>query len=315
MKKKILLGSRFKKDLFKSLEKDFELIYPEKDVFSKKEILERIQDVQVLIPGIETDKEIIDKAEKLELIANFGAGYDSIDVAYATQKGIIITNTPHAVLEPTAELCFGLILTAARKISYYDWAVRTPDGIHWGLYDHLGTSLYGKTLGIFGMGRIGQAVARRAKASGMKIIYHNRKKLLKKIEKQYDAEYVSFEDLLCQSDFLSLNAPATPDTKHLMNTKTFSRMKKSAIFINAARGSLVNERDLIQALKSKSIAGAALDVFENEPNIPPELKRMDNVVLTPHAGTQTLEARENMQKEVAENIIQFYKGGKISKVN
>ncbi|MCC8146230.1 MAG: NAD(P)-binding domain-containing protein [Bacteroidales bacterium] len=315
MKKKILLGSHFIKEIFAPLEKDFELIYPEGELFSKEEILEKIADADVLVPGIETDQEILDKAKKLRLIANFGAGYDCIDVEYATQKGITITNTPHAVLEPTAELCFGLMITAGRRISFYDRKLRTKEGLGWGMYDDLGTGLYGKTLGIFGMGKIGQAVARRAYASGMKIIYHNRKPLSYDIAKKYEARYVGFDELLAQADFLSLNAPATDETHHLMNEETFGKMKSSAIFINAARGSLVDEKALIQALKNKVISGAGLDVFENEPNIPEGFKTLDNVVITPHVGTQTLEAKENMQKEVMENILGFFNNGKISKVN
>lgn len=315
MKKKILIGSRLKREIFSPLEEKFELIYPEKESFSKKDILHLIEEATVLIPGIETGEDILSRAKKLKLIANFGAGYDGIDVDYATQKGITITNTPYSVLEPTAELCFGLIITVARRISYYDRKLRNPEGLHWGTYNDMGTGLYGKTLGLLGMGRIGQSVARRAYAAGMKIIYHNRTLLSEEIANKYNATYVPFNELLSQSDFLSLNAPAKKDTYHIINEESLKKMKKSAFVINAARGSLIDEKALISALKNKLIAGAALDVFENEPSIPEELKAMDNVVMTRHAGTQTLEAKDAMQTEVMDNIFGFFNHQRISKVN
>lgn len=185
----------------------------------------------------------------------------------------------------------------------------------WGLYDDLGVGIYGKTLGIYGMGRIGQAVARRAVASGLKIIYCNRHRLDEKIEKLYNATYVDFDTLLAESDFLSLNAPATKDTFHLIGEAEFKRMKPTSILINTARGILVDEKALVEALKNKEIFAAGLDVFENEPKITPELLTFENVVLTPHAGTQTYAGRIEMQEEVAKNIINFLEGGEIEKVN
>lgn len=317
MKKKILFGYNFLREGFAELEKDFELVYPDTEHFRKQDIIERIADFDVLVPNFsfQTDSEIIDKAGKLKLVANFGVGYNNIDVNYAASKGITVTNTPNSVLEPTAELCFGLICTTSRRIGFYNNKLRTPEGLNWGLYDNPGVSMYGKTLGIFGMGRIGQAVARRAIASGMKIIYHNRKVLQREIEQKYDAKHVSFEELLTQSDFLSLNAPATTETFHLIGEKEFKKMKSSAILINTARGVLVDEQALIKALATNEILAAGLDVFEDEPRISKGLLSLDNVVLTPHAGTQTIEGRLDMQKEVTNNIIGFFSGKPISKVN
>ncbi|MCD7973735.1 MAG: NAD(P)-binding domain-containing protein [Candidatus Azobacteroides sp.] len=314
MKKKILLGSRFEREGFSELEKEFELIYPPGKSFSRKEVLERIGEVAVWVPGVKTDREIIEAGKELMLIANYGVGYDNIDVEYATQKGITVTNTPHSVLEPTAELCFALLMATARRISYYDRKLRMPEGLDWSMYGDLGTGLYGKTLGIFGMGRIGQAVARRAVAGGMRILYYNRKQLPEEIEKIYKAEYVPFDRLLKQADFLSLHAPASEDTQHLINTDTLGRMKKTAILINTSRGTVVDEKALVHALKSGIIAGAGLDVYENEPHISAGLKSLDNVVLTPHAGTKTREARREMQEEVARNILGFFHNTEISKV-
>lgn len=315
--KKVLLGYKFLKEGFSSLEQDFELIYPENEYFQREDIISLLPDCDVLVPSFKflTDKDLIDKGKKLQLIANFGVGYNNIDVAYAAQKGIVVTNTPNSVLEPTAELCFGLMLTTARRISFYDRHIRTPKKLSWGLYDNPGVGLYGKTLGIYGMGRIGQAIARRAIASGMNIIYHNRKPASPDIEEKYNARYVSFDELLAQSDFLSLNAPATPETYHLIGEAELKQMKSSAILINTARGSLVDEKALAKALSEGQILAAGLDVYENEPKIAPELLTLENVVMTPHAGTQTIDGRLDMQREVAENIIGFFKGGRISKVN
>lgn len=276
-----------------------------------------IGEYDVFIPNFSffTDKEIIDKAVNLKLIANYGVGYNNIDVDYAAQKGITVTNTPQAVLEPTAELCFGLMHAVARKIGYFNNKLRGSERVGWGLYDNLGLSLYGKKLGIYGMGRIGQAIARRAIASGMNVIYHNRRPLDPSIEKEYNAKYVSFDDLLIQSDYISVNAPATSETYHIINAATIAKMKSSAILVNTSRGSTVDEKALIEALKENRIYGAGLDVYETEPNINPEFFALDNVVLTPHAGTQTLDGRHDMQREVASNIIGFFKGEKVSKVN
>lgn len=317
MKKKILSGHNFHREPFSELETLFDIIYPEKSYFKKDEILEMIGEYDVFIPNFSffTDKEIIDKAVNLKLIANYGVGYNNIDVDYAAQKGITVTNTPQAVLEPTAELCFGLMHAVARKIGYFNNKLRGSERVGWGLYDNLGLSLYGKTLGIYGMGRIGQAIARRAIASGMNVIYHNRRPLDPSIEKEYNAKYVSFDDLLIQSDYISVNAPATSETYHIINAAAIAKMKSSAILVNTSRGSTVDEKALIEALKENRIYGAGLDVYETEPNINPEFFALDNVVLTPHAGTQTLDGRHDMQREVASNIIGFFKGEKVSKVN
>lgn len=314
--KKILMGYNFKREGFAELEGKFEMIYPDKERFTKEEIISLIVDVDVLIPNFsfQTNAEIIDAGKNLKLIANFGVGYNNIDVVYAVSKGITVTNTPNSVLEPTAELCFGLMLATARRIGYYNNKLHAGERLGWGLYDDAGLPIYGQTLGIYGMGRIGQAVARRAVASGMKIIYHNRKRLDQKIEELYNASYVDFDTLLRQSDVLSLNAPATKETFHLIGSNELNKMKSTAILINTARGSLVDEKALIEALRNNKIFGAGLDVYENEPKISPELREFDNVVLTPHAGTQTYIGRMEMQSEVAKNIINFFEGGEISNV-
>ena len=277
-----------------------------------------IPEFEVFVPNFSfyTDKDIIDRGKKLELISNYGVGYNNIDVDYATKKGVAVTNIPNSTREPTAELAFALLLGAARRIGYYDRKLRTPEGVSWGVYADSGVPVYGKTLGIIGMGRIGQSLARRAVASGMSIIYHNRTRLDESIENLYSAKYVSLEELLKSADFISLNAPSTPETFKMIGEKEFNMMKDTAIFINTARGNMVDEKALAAALKENKIWAAGIDVFENEPHILPELLELDNVLLAPHAGTKTIEDRINMSIEMCQNIVGFYENSyPVSKVN
>ena len=306
--KKVLITYKLNPEIAKELDGKVEYVLPNKSGFKREEVLEMIADFDVLIPNFSfyTDKEIMDRGTKLELIANFGVGYNNIDVEYAKQKGIAVVNTPHSVTEPTAEFAFALLLAAGRKIGFYDRKLRTPEGLRWGLYDDPGMPIYGKSLGIIGMGRIGQAIARRAVASGMSIMYNNRNRLDKSIEDKYGARYVSLDTLLRESDYISLNAPSTKETHHMIAKKELEMMKESAILINTARGSLVDEVALANALKENRILAAGLDVYENEPKILPALLKLDNVVLAPHAGTKTNEARDEMGLEVIQNILGFY---------
>lgn len=316
-KPQILLGYQFDKEGFKELENDFELIYPQSNhYFLPQEVIQLIPQVEVFVPAFayRTDEQILKHATSLKLIANYGVGYDNIDVEYATQRGIAVANTPQSVLEPTAELGFALILDAARQISYYNAQLRSPEGMRWRLDKDLGTGLFGKTMGVFGMGRIGQAVARRACAFGMDVIYHNRRPLPSEIEEKYQAQYVDFQTLLENSDVLVVAAPATKDTLKIFGKSQFDTMKESAIFINIARGSLVDDEALIQALADKKIRTAGLDVFTKEPHIPTQLLEMPHVVLSPHAGTKTYEARRAMQEEVVQNIQAFYRGKPFAQV-
>ena len=318
-KKKILFGYAFDRKGFTSLENKFELIYPTDSKFTNEEIIDLLPGVEVLVPNFSAKsyvgKEVIDAGIDLKLICNYGVGYDNIDVKYAAKKGIIVTNTPTSVLEPTAELAFGHILATARMIGYFNTKLHNKAKVDWSLFGDLGMPVYGTTLGIYGMGRIGQAIARRAVTFGMKIIYHNRRRLDPSIEAKYNAKHVDFDTLLTESDFLSLNAPATSETKHIIGEAELKKMKQSAILINTARGSLVDEQALIKALRTKEILAAGLDVYENEPKISPELLELDNVVLTPHVGTKTLAYRLDMQYEVVKNIINYYDGKEIDQVN
>ena len=317
--KKVLITYRLEPEGLKELEGKYEITQPEeKSIFSKEEVIEMIPEFEVLIPNFSfyTDKDIIDNGTKLELISNYGVGYNNIDVDYATKKGVVVTNIPDSTREPTAELAFALLLGAARRIGYYDRKLRTPEGVSWGVYGDSGLPVYGKTLGIIGMGRIGQSLARRAVASGMNIIYHNRTRLTESIEKEYGAMYVSRDELLKSADFISLNAPSTHETRRMIGENELNMMKPTAIFINTARGDMVDEKALANALRDKKIWAAGLDVFENEPHILPELLELDNVLLAPHAGTKTLEDRIKMSIEMCRNIVGFYENTyPISRVN
>lgn len=270
----------------------------------------------VIVAKMIFDKQMIDTAKNLKIISTYGVGFDHVDTEYAKENEIVVSNCPESVLRPTAELALTMILASARRIRYYDHTLREGVFLNADEYDNQGYSIEGKTLGILGMGRIGQQVVRFAKALGMKVIYHNRHQLDEKIEAELDAKYVDFDELIKNADFLSLHAPATDETYHIINADVFKQMKDTAFLINVARGSLVDSDALISALKNDEITGAALDVFENEPHPRQELVEMDNVIMTPHVGSATHVARFNLSKEAANNVLSFFKDGKaINQIN
>eukprot|EP01094_Clydonella_sp_ATCC50884_P015381 TRINITY_DN2597_c0_g1_i3.p1 TRINITY_DN2597_c0_g1~~TRINITY_DN2597_c0_g1_i3.p1 ORF type:complete len:348 (+),score=67.59 TRINITY_DN2597_c0_g1_i3:145-1044(+) len=249
------------------------------------------------------DREMIDAAPLLRLIANFGAGYDTVDVEYATQKGIIVTNTPGVLSDATADLTFALILNATRRMyeaEQFLRAGRWPTEGSPTLFN--GMSLQGKVLGIVGMGQIGKAVARRANAFGMRVVYHNRSRVHADIETELDAKYCEFEELLKNSDVVSLLCPLTEATTHLIGKKQLGLMKGSSYLINTARGKVVDESALIEALEQGRIAGAGMDVFHDEPQCPARLTALSNVTLVPHIGSATLETRTAMHELAAKNV-------------
>lgn len=308
--KKILVSYQVPKEGLRELEQQFQIIYPAEKSFSYEETAEYIEDCDGLMAvNMKVDQHLIDRAKKLQIIANYGAGYDNIDVGYAASKGVVVTNTPEAVTEATAEITFGLMLSLLRNITYCDRKLRHDPEFRWGmLLEHTGRSLYGKTLGIIGMGKIGRAVARRAVASKMHVVYHKRNPLFDAFEWEYSAHYVSLPDLLQTADIISVHTPLTDTTRHLIGSKELEMMKPSAFLINTARGAVIYEQALIAHLQAGKLAGAALDVFENEPSIPEELLQMENVVLTPHIGTETYEARLGMTYEAVHNLLAFFAG-------
>lgn len=266
-------------------------------------------------------REMIMSAPHLKLITNFGVGFNNIDLETCRERGIRVTNTPQPVIEPTAELAFALMHDVARRTAEFDRKLREGKAEPFGVMNNLSHSLYGKILGIIGMGRIGQALARRALASGMMVIYHNRRPLGEEAMRRLGEwalasrsqvpeaiTYVSKEELLQTADFVSLNLPYTPEVKHLIGEKELQMMKPTAYLINTARGAHVDEEALVEALQKGEIAGAAMDVYEHEPQIHPELLQLDNVVLSPHTGTGTWEGRIAMCENVCDNILAWKKG-------
>jgi D-3-phosphoglycerate dehydrogenase len=262
-----------------------------------------IADADVLIAGNDqVDAKVIEAGKNLKIISRYGAGFDNIDLAAATRKGIPVTNTPGTNEQAVADLVFGLMLSVARQIPQVSSIVRTGG---WDRF--LGTEVWGKTLGIIGFGKIGKGVARRARGFNMKILV-NDVYVNENLAKDFEVAFVSREQLIKEADFITLHAPSTPETKNMIDTEQLQLMKKSAILINTARGSLVHEEALIEALKNKVIAGAALDVLEQEPPKNPELLVLDNLLITAHIGGYTHEATNAMSLLAAENVRKFLTG-------
>ena len=308
---KILVTYDMFREGFTELESKYEVTFPEGRDFTYEEVYEMILEYDVLCSMFDfpVNKELIDHAPKLRLIANYAVGYNNIDVAYAIEKGLTVANTPDPVTAPTANIALGLLLDAARRITECDRKLRTlGKKMKVGVLENLGAPVTGQTLGIIGMGRIGKALAKRANAMGMEVIYHNRHQLYIEEETKLNVTYVTKEELLAKADFVSLNAPYTPETYHIIGEEELRRMKRSAILINTARGPLVDEHALVKALREGEIRAAGLDVFEFGDYPLPELLELDNVVLTPHIGTQTLETRVIMAKAVCDNVIGFLEG-------
>jgi glyoxylate reductase len=268
-------------------------------------LIERIRDkaglICLLSDGI--DREVIDAGRALKIIANYAVGYNNIDVDAAAQKNIYVTNTPGVLTDTTADFAFALLMSVARRIPEADAYVRNGRFIGWRPMLMLGTDVHGRTLGIIGFGRIGRALAQRAHGFGMTVLYHEPERLSATVEKQYNAQYRTRDDLLEESDFVSIHVPLSAATHHLIGEREFALMKSSAFLINTSRGPVIDERALVTALKNKDIAGCALDVFEQEPLVEQELKTMPNVVLAPHIGSASVETRTQMALMVADDVI------------
>ena len=273
---------------------------------SRDELVEEMTASDVLVPTVtdHIDKGMIEAAKgRLGLIANFGAGTDHIDLAAAQAAGIMVTNTPGVFTDDTADLTMGLIIGVPRRVREGVALVRRREWTGWAPSALLGRKLGGKTLGIVGMGRIGQAVAHRARAFGLDILYHNRKRLPEAVERMFGAEYVAqLGALLERSDIVTLHSPSTPETHHLIDAEAFARMKDGACLINTARGELVDTDALVAALESGKLAGAGLDVYPKEPNVDPRLLAQPNVMTLPHIGSATVEGREESGMKVVTNI-------------
>lgn len=292
------------------LKEHFEVeMYEGEGIIDKETLMEGVKDASALISILSTnvDQEVIDSASNLKIIANYGAGFNNVDVKYAREKDIDVTNTPKASTASTAELTFGLVLAVARRIVEGDKLSRTQGFDGWAPLFFRGREVSGKTIGIIGLGEIGSAVAKRAKAFDMDILYtgpHQKKEK----EREIGAKYVDLNTLLENADFITINAAYNPDLHHMIDTEQFKLMKSTTYLINAGRGPIVNEEALVKALEDKEIEGAALDVYEFEPEITEGLKSLDNVVITPHIGNATYEARDMMSKIVANDTIKKLNG-------
>ncbi len=306
-KKRVFLTRTLHDFALKELKKQYDIeIHSGKIPIPKKILASKIKDIDGLIcfPYDMIGRELIDCAKNLKVISTYSVGFDHIDTEYAKERKIRVGYTPEVLTGATADLAFSLMLDIMRRVSEGDRTIRNGNWKEiYGAYDYVGTDLQDKTLGIFGMGRIGSALAKRAKSFDMNIIYHNRNKVSKTKEKTLGAKYVTFEKLLAQSDIISIHVPHSKHTEQLFDKKIFKKMKNSSFLINTARGKIINENHLIEALKNKIIAGAGLDVFESEPigkNHP--LTKIDNVVLAPHIGSSTKETRSKMAKITIENL-------------
>jgi glyoxylate reductase len=312
MKPKIFVTRRLPAAAMSFLEDHFLITCnPFNRVLTRKELLQGVVDQDGLLPLLtdRMDGEVMDKAgPRLKIIANYAVGFNNIDLPAATARKIAVTNTPGVLTDTTADLTLALLLAVARRIVESDVYTRAGRYKGWAPLLFVGTDIHHKTLGLMGFGRIGTAVARRALGFDMRILYHDEGPVDLKMAKQVKAQRVDKETLLRESDFISLHVPLTPETHSFMGSKQFSLMKPTAFIINTSRGEVINEKALVGALRKKQIAGAALDVYEKEPEISPALKKMPNVVLLPHIGSASLETRTKMGMMAAENLRAYFKG-------
>ncbi len=284
-------------------------IYEKDHVIPRKELLHRIPEYDALLAVLteQVDTELLDHTDKLKIVANYAVGYNNIDVQSCTNRKIAVTNTPGVLTETTADLTFTLMLTVAKRVVEGDTMIRSGKFDGWSPLMLLGADVFGKTLGIVGAGRIGSAMAARASGFNMNILYTDTKRN-DDLELKYGAQFVSLDDLLSKSDFVTIHVPLNDKTHHLINSKRLKQMKSDAYFINTSRGPVVDENALVSALKENIIAGAGLDVFENEPRLAIGLAELPNTVLLPHIGSATVETRNKMAIIAAENIIKMSQG-------
>jgi len=275
-------------------------------------LVDALQSCEVLVPTVtdRIDSALLARAgEQLKLIANYGTGVDNIDVEAAYKRGITVTNTPGVLTEDTADMTMALILAVSRRLVEGEKLARSGEWTGWSPTSMLGHRIHGKRLGILGMGRIGSAVARRAKGFGLAIHYHNRRRVHETLETELEATYwESLDQMLSRVDIVSVNCPHTPATFHLLSARRLKLLRPHAIIVNTSRGEVIDEPALTRMLKNKELGGAGLDVFEHEPQINPRLLALDNVVLLPHMGSATLEGRQDMGEKVIINIKTFADG-------
>lgn len=281
-------------------------VYDQDRPLSQAELLDAVRGAHAVVCTVQDkiDGTLVEAAgPQLRVVANVGVGYDNIDVDAVTEHGVVVTNTPGVLVDATADLTMGLLLMVTRRLGEGERLIRSGQPWSFDLAFMLGSGLQGKTLGIVGLGGIGAAVARRARAFGMRIAYTGRRRAPSETERELDARYLPLEELLAESDAVSLHCPLTPQTRHLIGEDALAHMKPSAVLVNTSRGPVVDESALAKALLAGRLAGAALDVFEREPRVEPELLDLDNVVLIPHLGSATVETRTEMALLAARNAV------------
>lgn len=318
MKKKVLVTYQMFRSGYAELMEKYDVTFPPegRETFTYDEVYQMLPEYDALqsMFNFPVSRELLQRGlPRLRIVSNYAVGYDNIDIESANELGITVTNTPEPVIESTADMAYGLMLSVARRIADSDRRLRSGN-IRFGLLENLGYSLAGKTLGIIGFGRIGKAIARRANASAMHVIYNSRHRLSHEQEQQYNATYCQFDELLRTSDFISINVPYYDATYHMIGREQFELMKPTAILVNTARGPIIDEIEMIRVLREGRIFGAGLDVFEFGDKVSKELLELDNVVLTPHLGTQTFDVRNEMAAYVSRNIINFFEGGPVARV-
>ena len=309
MKPKVFLTRQLPPAVMERLERETDLAWHREDrVATRAEVIAGMKGCTALLCTIldRVDAELLDACPGLKVVANFGVGFNNIDVAAATARKIPVTNTPGVLTDATADMTFALLLAVARRLGEGERIVRAQIWNGWQPLQLLGSDVSGATLGVIGFGRIGQAVARRAKAFGMRVIYWNRSALPESLES--DATCVSFEEALHHSDFVSLHVAYNSETHHLLDGPQFALMKPTAFVINTSRGPVINEIALVRALQTRQIAGAALDVFEREPQLAPGLADLESVVLAPHLGSATIGTRTKMGMIAVDNLLAVCEG-------
>lgn len=303
--KKVFITAHLPGNAVELLKKDFHVeVFPEERTPTENELLEGAKDAHALITMLsdKVDRILIDSCPNLRVVSNCAVGTENIDIPYATEKGIFVTNTPDVLTETTADLAWALILSVSRRVIEGDSFVRKGKFIGWRPSLLMGVNVYGKTIGIYGMGRIGMAVSQRAKGFNMQVIYHNRKRN-EEAERKIGARYVDFPTLLGESDSLVITAPLNESTRGRFGTQEFQKMRRTSVLVNIGRGQIVKEKELALALKEGVIWGAGLDVYEREPIIEEELLELKNVVLLPHLGSASEETRAMMAEMAVESVV------------
>jgi glyoxylate reductase len=285
-------------------------VWPHERAPTPPELVDNARDKDALVTLLteKVDAALLAAAPKVRIVANVAVGFDNFDVPAATQAGVILTNTPGVLDDTTADLAFALLLTTARRLVEGDKLTRSGRWGGWGIMQLLGHDVHHAKLGIVGFGRIGRGVAKRASGFSMDVSYYDAVRAAPEVERELSVRYVPFDQLLSESDFISLHVPLMPATRHLMDAATFAKMKRSAILINTSRGPVIDEQALVAALRDGTIAAAGLDVYEHEPKIAPGLSDLENVVLLPHIGSASIATRSKMAEIAARNVVAFFAG-------